>query len=247
MNKDLEFLIDLVKKASLLINDNFEIQAKDEKGDLVTNFDYEVEKFIINKIREQYPDFDIISEEYNSKKELTQNCFTIDPIDGTINFAHGMPLWGIQVACVRNGQTCVAVIYLPKMNELYYADEAGAYLNGKIINVNNYNTEKGIYTVEGPNRLPGQIRMKKINPHCRDFFCAALNFAWVACGRLSGTIFIKNSLWDYIPGQYIVKKAGGVIYNSDRIHIAANSKEFLEILKEKGSVGLEECAEVNKA
>ena len=95
MSEDLKFLIDVVKNASFLINDELEVKAKDDKGDLVTNFDYAIEKYLIEKIKEKYPDFSIISEEYNNNNELTENCFTIDPIDGTINFANGIPLWGI--------------------------------------------------------------------------------------------------------------------------------------------------------
>lgn len=232
MSDDLKFLIDVVKSASLLINDEFKIKAKDDKGDLVTNFDYEIEKFIIEKIKDNYPEFSIISEEYNSKEGLTDNCFTIDPIDGTINFAHNIPLWGIQVACIRNKKTCVAVIYLPKLNELYYADENGAFMNDKPISVNKFEIDKGIYTVEGPEKYLAQSKMIEISRHSRDFYCAAVNFAWVACGKLSATNFVWDTLWDYIPGQFIVEKAGGVIYNSERTHIASNSKEFLNILKE---------------
>jgi len=240
MSEDLKFLIDVVKGASLLITDEFEINAKGNNGDLVTNFDFEIEKYIIDKIKQNYPDFSVVSEEYNREKELTDNCFTVDPIDGTINFAHNIPLWGIQVACIRDKKTCAAVIYIPKMNELFYADENGAYLNDEPINVNSFDSRKGLYSVEGPNRLSGQVKMKQINPHCRDFFCAAINYAWVACGRLSATIFRKDSLWDYIPGQYIVEKAGGVIYNDNGAHIAANNNEFLQVIKDSASLNNDE-------
>lgn len=125
---------------------------------------------------------------------------------------------------------------MPKINELYYADESGAYMNGKPIKVNSLNSKKGLYSVEGPKRLPIQVKMRKINRHCRDFFCAAVNYAWVACGRLSATIFIYDTLWDYVPGQYIVEKAGGVIYNEKGVHIAANNNEFLQVMKDS-SVG----------
>ena len=232
MSEDLKFLIDIVKGASLLITDEFEINAKEDDGDLVTNFDFEIENYIIEKIKQNYPDFSIVSEEYNSEKELTDNCFTVDPIDGTINFANTLPLWGIQIACIRNRKTCAAVIYMPKMNELYYADESGAYMNGKPIKVNLLNAKKGLYSVEGPKRLPIQVKMRQINRNCRDFYCAAVNYAWVACGRLSATIFIYDTLWDYIPGQYIVEKAGGVIYNEKGVHIAANNNEFLQVMKD---------------
>ncbi|MDO5556751.1 MAG: inositol monophosphatase [Clostridia bacterium] len=244
MIKELEFLIDVVKNASLLINEDFEVKAKGEDGDLVTNFDFEVEKYIIERIKEKYPDFKIVSEEYNSHNELSDNCFTIDPIDGTINFAHNIPLWGIQVACIKNSKTCASVIYLPRLNELYYADENGAFLNNKKIQINNCSLTKGVYTIEGPNRLPGQAKMKQINKQCRDFYCTCLNFVWVASGRLSGTIFTQDSYWDYVPGQFIVEKAGGVIYNSNGSHIAANSKEFLELLKENASYNENEKVEV---
>lgn len=231
MSDELKFLIKLVKGANLLINDEFEVKVKDAKGDLVTNFDYEIEKYIIDKIKESYPDFSIISEEYNSKEGLADNCFTIDPIDGTINFAHNIPLWGIQVACIKNKKTCAAVIYLPKLNELYYADENGAFLNDNPISVNKLDIKKGLYTIEGPGKLLGQVKMKEISPHCRDFYCAAVNFAYVACGKLSATNFIRDTLWDYIPGQFIVEKAGGISYNDTKIHIAANNEEFLQIMK----------------
>lgn len=236
MSQDLKFLIQLVKDANLLITDEFKVNAKGNDGDLVTNFDYEIEKYMIDKIIENYPGFSIVSEEYNSENKLTDNCFTIDPIDGTINFANNLPLWGIQVACIRNGKTCAAVIYLPKLNELYYADLNGAYLNDKPIHVNNLDIQKGLYTIEGPGKFPTLIKMREVSPHCRTFYCAAVNFAWVACGKLSATNFVWDTLWDYIPGEFIVKQAGGVIYNNKKQHIAANNLEFLEILKIHSSV-----------
>lgn len=231
MSNDLEFLVKLVKEASLLINDEFEVKAKDDKGDLVTNFDYEIEKYIINKIKENYPNFSIISEEFNNTAELTDNCFTIDPIDGTINFAHNIPLWGIQVSCIKNKKTCAAVIYLPKLDELYYADENGAFLNDKPIHVNKFDIKNGLYSVVGPGKFLGEAKMKQISRHSRDFCCSAVAFAWVASGKLSAVNFVYHTLWDYIPGQYIVEKAGGVIYNDAKIHIAANNEEFLQIVK----------------
>ena len=230
MSKESDFLVDLVKSASELITDDLIIKAKDNEGDLVTNFDYEIEKYMIERIKEKYPGFTIVSE--NNK--LTDNCFTIDPIDGTVNFSNGLPLWGIQVACIRNARTIASVIYLPKLNELYYADESGAYLNNKKIHVNNYGIKRGMYTVTAKDAIIGEIKMRELNKNnCN--FCACINFAWVAAGRLSGTMFRKDSLWDYIPGQFLVQMAGGEIYNESGAHIAANNKEFLDTLKEKSS------------
>ena len=240
MSEDLKFLISLVKGASNLITEDFQVKAKGDNGDLVTNLDYEVEKYIIEEIKENYPEFSIVSEEYNSNKELTDNCFTIDPIDGTINFANNIPLWGIQVACIRNKKTCAAVIYLPKLNEIYYADENGAFMNDKPIQVNNLSSDKGLYTIAGIGKEVRQVKMRKTNPHYRQFYCCAVNFAWVASGRLSAASFVKDTAWDYIPGLFIVEQAGGVIFNDDKIHIAANNKDFLEIMKNNSKINDDE-------
>lgn len=223
---EIEFLKRLVFKASKLITDDVIVKAKDDKGDLVTNFDYEIETFIKKEIKNNYPDFDIISEEFNAKKQLTKNCYTVDPIDGTINFAHNFPLWGIQVACIKNGNTCASVIYLPKLNEMYWADESGAYLNGKKIHVNNLSPEKNLYVVEGKNRLPSMVRLNEKIHNYRVTYCACANFAFVASGVFGGTIFRHENFWDYIPGQFLVKQAGGFVYNEKGCHVASNNEEL---------------------
>ena len=231
MTKELEFLINVVKEASLLITEEFEIESKNDKGDLVTNFDYEVENFIINKINREYPNFTIVSEEYNNSEELSDNCFTIDPIDGTINFANNIPLWGIQVACIKNNKTVAAVIYLVKLNEMFYADKTGAYLNGKKIKINSLEGKNAIYVIEGPGKFNVNIYQEKSSNNRRDLWSAAVAFAWTACGRISAVNFLSNTVWDYVPGQFIVKQAGGVVFNDEKNHIAANSNKLLETMK----------------
>ena len=216
-----------------MITPDFVVKAKGDKGDLVTNFDLEIENFIINKLKEKYPSFDIVSEEYNSDKGLTKNCFVIDPIDGTINFANNIPIWAIQIAMIKNNEVIAALIYSPKLDELYCADESGAYLNNKKIKVNELNTYDGLYVVDGTNKFDMQKKLIEKNPHLRCYYSAAVEYAWVACGKLSGMAFLKDTLWDYIPGEYIVKQAGGVIYDEPNLHIAANTNEFLEMLKNK--------------
>ena len=231
MSEDLLYLVDVVKEASDLITSDFVVKAKGDNGDLVTNFDLEVEKFMISKLKEKYTNFDIVSEEYNSDKGLTENCFVIDPIDGTINFANNIPIWAIQVAMIKNNDVVAAVIYAPKLKELYCADYTGAYLNNEKIQVNKMNTYNGLYVVDGTNKFDIQERLIKVNPHLRVYYSAAIEYAWIACGKISGIVFLKNTLWDYIPGEYIVKQAGGLVYNESNLHIAANTKEFLEMLK----------------
>ena len=105
-----EFLKKIVLEAASLITDDFEVNSKGDSYDVVTNFDYAVEKYLIEKMNEHYPTFTVVSEEFNTTSEQTDNCFIIDPIDGTINFANKIPLWGIQVACKKDGKTCLRVM-----------------------------------------------------------------------------------------------------------------------------------------
>ena len=245
MTKDLEFLKNTVKEASELITDEFQVKSKGGYGDLVTNFDFEIEKFIIDKINKEYPNFTIISEEFNKDAKLTDNCFTIDPIDGTINFANGLPLWGIQVALIKNSKTVAAVIYLPKLNEFYCADESGAYLNGKKIKVNDkLKPSQCLYVIEGKKRTRATERMISHRSHARWIGSAAVDYSWVASGKLGGTIFRNESAWDYVPGMYICKQAGAYTYDEKDCHIASCNKEFADILKKDATYRKEDGEEI---
>lgn len=233
MKKETKFLVDVLKSASKLITEEFEVNAKDDKGDLVTNFDFEIEKFIISKLKKEYPDFDIISEEFNSDGKLTENCFTIDPIDGTINFANKFAEWVIQVACIKNGETCASVIYVPRLNEMYYADQTGAYLNDKKICVNNLPIKKCLFEIDGKPRIAALERMMPYTRHFRELGSVGIAYSYLAAGRFGGVVFRNETLWDYVPGMYLAKQAGAYIIDEPGAHIAANSKEFAEILKKE--------------
>jgi len=233
MTEDLKFLIKIVKKANKLITNDLQVFSKGKEGDIVTNFDLKIEAFITKKLKEKYPTFDIVSEEFNAEKKLTKNCFVIDPIDGTINFAHSYPFWSIQIACIKDSKTCAAVIYIPKLNNLYCADETGCYLNNKKIILNNsLSPEKCLYCIEGENKVQILEKIKLQKRFLRNTNSASVNFTFVANGIFGGTLFTWDSVWDYTPGLYIVKQAGGYIIDKKNAHVAANTKELAEILLE---------------
>lgn len=229
MEKITQFLIDTVKEASKIIDENFEVKAKDEFGDIVTNCDLAVEKFIIDKIKKEYPTFGIVSEETNTKNKLSENCFVFDPIDGTVNFANNIPLWGIQIACIMAGKTCSAVIFLPKFGELYYADRSGAFCNDKPISVCKKPILNSICCVDGKSRMPNIVRLKKHTSYARSYGSCAVNFAWMAGGKLGAAVFKGTTVWDYVPGCFIAEKAGAVVYHDEQTHLVASSKEIAEI------------------
>ena len=225
-----KFLVGIVQEASELTKSTPTIHTQKGAGDIATDIDIAVEEFIIKQLRESYPETPIVSEELNPGTYLPDECFVIDPIDGTGNFYRGIPLWGIQVAYVEGGETAVAVIYLPTFNEMYHADKTGAFLNGEKIQVSSVEPQKAIYDIEGFYKVKAYDRMLKCSRHMRNICCSAVLFAWVACGRVDGVILRKDSIWDYLPGQFLVKQAGGFILNLPGGHVAANSEELGNIL-----------------
>ena len=237
MNSECKFLIEIVKEASTLLNNHFEVFKKGEDGDLVTNLDFMIEKFLTQKIKEKYPDFDIVGEEFNSKARTNQNWFTIDPIDGTINFAHGFPLWAIQVACVKNGKTVAGVIYAPEFDELYYADETGAYLNGEKLSLKPLPVNQSLTMVLGKNFYPKMLadgREQFIKT--RDIFCGALSYAYFVSGKLQAlAIDIDLAPWDKTPGDLMCEQIGAYKFKKGDLTIYSSSQEYLdEILRQIG-------------
>ena len=230
---ELEFLKRIINEANKISEKHFEIYQKGGESDLVTNLDLEIEKYLINEIKANYPNFDIVSEEYNTNGKVTDNCFIVDPIDGTINFANNLPLWGIQVACRKDGETVASIISFPRIGELYYADSTGAYLNGNKISVNEVPIKNTLYAIDGNNNLPCMQRMRKYSSNRRNFGGVCVSMAFVASGRIHGAVFRSNKPWDYEPGLYICKMAGAKIKSVDGFHAAAMNQEFLDILEKE--------------
>lgn len=231
MTTDCKFLVEIVKQAENISREAFTVKRKGGESDLVTNLDVKIEEFLIGEIKKAYPNFDIVSEEENYNKTPTDNCFIIDPIDGTINFANKLPLWAIQVAMKRNGKTVAAVIDMPRINEFYYADESGAYLNDNKINVSQVPIKNALYAIDGNNNLAALQKMSKHTTNKRNFGGVCVSMAFVAAGRIHGAVFRSNKPWDYEPGLFLVEKAGGKTMNISGFHAGAMNEEFLNILK----------------
>ena len=230
---ELEFLKRIVKEANKISEKSFGVYQKGGESDLVTDLDLEIEKYLISEIKENYPDFDIVSEEFNTNGKVTDNCFIIDPIDGTINFANNLPLWGIQVACRKNGETIASVISFPRINEFYYADLSGAYLNDKKITVNEVPIKNTLYAIDGNNNLPSMQRMRKYSSNRRNFGGVCVSMSFVASGRIHGAVFRSDKPWDYEPGLFLCKMAGAKVKSIDGFHAAAMNQEFLDILEQE--------------
>ena len=199
------------KASKILIRDFGEIEKLQvsKKGplDFVTNSDLKVEKIIIEELNKGRPDYSIISEENGIKKNKdNKNTWIIDPIDGTVNFLHGIPHFATSIALKHENEIISGLIFDPIKDEMFYAEKNnGAYLNNKRIKVSKKNNiNECLFATSGSID-------KKIEFSYRKSGSAALDMAYIACGRYDG-FFQKNlQIWDVAAGLIIVGEAGGVI------------------------------------
>ena len=236
ISPNLNIMIKACEKASkILIRDfgeleNLQVSIKGPK-DFVTSADRKVEKTIINELSKKK--YSIISEEIGTKiKEDESNFWIIDPIDGTTNFLHGVPHFCISIALAHKNEIISGVICDPIKNEIYYAEKnSGAFLNNQRIRVSKKsNLDECLF---GSN-LNG---VKKVDLNLRISGSAALDLAYVACGKLDGFYQKDLNIWDIAAGIIIVEEAGGKINNIDNsskagINILAGSNSIYQKMQE---------------
>jgi len=239
ISANLNLMIKACEKASkILIRDFGEIEKLQvsRKGplDFVTNSDLKTEKIIIEELNKGRPDYSIISEENGIKKNKDiKNTWIIDPIDGTVNFLHGIPHFAISIALKHENEIISGLIFDPIKDEMFYAEKNnGAYLNNKRIRVSKKNNiNECLFATSGSIE-------KKMEFSYRKSGSAALDMAYIACGRYDG-YFQKNlHLWDLAAGLIIVEEAGGIINKIDLnnykdIKIIASSPDINEKFMEK--------------
>ena len=142
----LEFAIKIAKEAGRIQISYFgnisSLEKKSTNIDLLTKADIESEKYIINQILSTYPDLSILSEEAGDLSTDSEYLWVIDPLDGTTNFTHNLPIFAVSIGLVKKGvKTLCGVVYNPAADKCYYAEyQKGAYLNGKIITPSNTNS-----------------------------------------------------------------------------------------------------------
>ena len=222
ISANLNIMIKAAEKASkILIRDFGEIEklqvSKKGPSDFVTNADLKSEKIIIEELKKARPQYSFISEENgieNNKDE--KNTWIIDPIDGTVNFLHGIPHFAISIALKSNGEIVSGLIFDPIKDEIFFAEkDNGAYFNNHRVRVSKKNNINECLFVTG-----GKIKTEPDLPY-RKSGCAALDMAYVASGRYDGYFQDNLNLWDIAAGIVIVKEAGGII---NKIDLSVNKK-----------------------
>ena len=212
ISANLNIMIKASDKASkVLIRDFGEIEKLQvsRKGptDFVTNSDLKVEKIIIDELKKARPNYSFISEENGIESNKDKNnTWIIDPIDGTVNFLHGIPHFAISIALKSNDEIVSGLIYDPIKDEMFFAEkDNGAFFNNHRIKVSKKNDINDCLFATG-----GKIE-KELNFPNRKSGCAALDMAYVASGRYDGYFQRDLNLWDIAAGIIILKEAGGMI------------------------------------
>tara|TARA_B100001093_G_scaffold406419_1_gene394841 strand:- start:233 stop:943 length:711 start_codon:yes stop_codon:yes gene_type:complete len=226
------------KASKILIRDFGEVEklqvSKKGPSDFVTNSDLKAEKIIIEELKKAKPHYSIISEEQGEEiNKDKNNTWIIDPIDGTINFLHGIPHFAISIALKSNNEIVSGLIFDPIKDEIFFAEkDKGAFFNNHKMRVSKKNKLSDCLFVTG-----GKIKQEP-NLSYRKSGCAALDMAYVAAGRYDGYFQDNLNLWDIAAGIILIKEAGGVLNEinlstNKNIKIIASSTDINSKLLEK--------------
>lgn len=216
---------------------NFKVESKDMIANLVTAIDKESEAKIIEVIKNDFPMHNILSEEIGALTQESNYKWIIDPIDGTINYAHSIPITCISIGLEKDGEVIMGAVYNPMMNELFFAEkDQGAYFNAKQIHVSKEDNFAKSLLVTGfpydssrnkhkPAEVFNRIVYKDIP--VRRLGSAALDLCWTAMGRFEGFWEYNLNAWDVAAGCIILTEAGGKLSDFDGNPLSIYQKEIL--------------------
>lgn len=213
---------EIAREAGALLHGYFERHIGFElKGefDLVTEADRASEKLVIERLQQHFPTHSIVAEESGGHAgESAEYCWYVDPLDGTTNFAHGFPMYNVTLALEKAGEVVCGVIFDPERDEMFACERgAGSRMNGEPIHVSRVAKIEDALVATG---FPSRKRHQNVNVHfyyqlamithgVRRAGAAALDLAYVACGRLDAFWEFGLNPWDMAAGVLLVNEAGG--------------------------------------
>jgi myo-inositol-1(or 4)-monophosphatase len=224
-----------------IIKENFEgtfkIESKDIISNLVTEVDKKSETKIIEIIKADFPEHNILSEEIGALETNSEYKWVIDPIDGTINYAHGIPICCVSIGVEKAGEIIYGLVYNPMSGEVFYAEKGkGAYLNDKKISVTKENNLKKSLLVTGFPYVSKNCPYKPVESFSRfinmdipirRLGSAALDLCWTALGRFDGFWEYNLNPWDVAAGYLIMTEAGGKVSDFKNGKFSIYGKEIL--------------------
>ncbi|MDR3610181.1 MAG: inositol monophosphatase family protein [Ignavibacteriaceae bacterium] len=230
-------IIEIAKEAGQVVRDGFgkslDIEFKTNESNLVTQIDKASEKLIIEYVHKEYPTHSILAEESGLSENTSEFTWVIDPLDGTTNFAHGLPVFSVSIGVQKNGNTVGGVVY-DVMQDIVYSAEAGggAYANNKRIKVSpNNNLQRALLVTGFPYNIADNpehaferfVALTKVSRGMRRLGSAAIDFCYVAKGVFDGFWEVHLHPWDICAGKLILEEAGGIVtgFDGETINIFA--------------------------
>lgn len=242
MNRYLQAALETAQRAGMLLLGEFQKARRFEYktgAELVTNADRRSEALIVDQLRTFFPHHSIVAEEGSGQEKESEYCWYVDPIDGTTNFAHGLPAFAVSLGLVHQRQTVVAVVCDPIREEVFHAVRGeGAWLNQRRIQVSEAETlAESLLATGFPAHNPYHALNMRYYERCtnlshgvRRIGSAALDLCYIACGRFDGYWEFGLKSWDTAAGVLLVAEAGGVVsdmkglpYELGGPHIAASN------------------------
>ena len=217
----IEILLGIVKETEGIFYD--EVLRKDiaKKGDsdYVTRADKTISQYVERRLKEEFPEIGFVSEEEDMQVEEGKDYWILDPIDGTTNFMHTLLFCCLSLALYSKGEIVAGVIYAPYTGELFWAEKGkGAYLNGEPIHCSPYQRMSdclgmleynAYYKNDSKGALEHAYKIYSAFQDIRTFGSAALELAYIACGRADAFLGRYLKPWDYAAGLLLIEEAGG--------------------------------------
>jgi myo-inositol-1(or 4)-monophosphatase len=235
----LETAVEIAREAGALLANYFERRVAFElKGDfdLVTEADRASEKLIVERLRSHFPTHGIMAEEGGGHESPSGYRWFVDPLDGTTNFAHSFPMFNVTLGLEREGEPVAGVVFDPWRQEMFTAERgSGAWLNNRRIRVSAVQRLEDSLASTG---FPSRKRHQSVNIHfyhqmamashgVRRTGSAALDLAYVACGRLDAFWEFGLKPWDMAAGALLVREAGGTVSDMRGAPHGVTSSEHL--------------------
>lgn len=192
--------------------------------DMATEVDYAIEEEVREFLSAETPEIGFLGEENGGASATRGTTWVLDPVDGTANFTHGLPLYAVSLALVHNGKSILGAVFLPRLDQQYWAaNGAGAWCNGRrltastttrpqeaIVSVGDYAVGAG---ADDKNMLRFAItqHLARRVQRIRMIGAAAIDLAWVASGNLDACILLSNKPWDTAAGSIIAREAGATV------------------------------------
>ena len=224
MQPTLSYVENLARQAGAILRGGYETEHQvDYKGviDLVTEVDHQSEKFLLGEVQKDFPGHHIFSEESGIIQGDAENVWYIDPLDGTVNYAHHIPIFCVSIAYAARGTLSLGAVYDPMRDEMFLAERGkGASLNGRSLRVSSTTELQKSLLVTGfpynawdtpQDNFANFVKFGKLSRGVRRLGSAALDLCYVAAGRFDGFWEMALNPWDVAAGGLIAQEAGALV------------------------------------